>query len=264
MDASSVTNAVSAAVTEAVTGSGAAEGYVTVREFLYKGWLGLLAENNSIPLWVWIAAIVLCAVMGYLLGSVNCAVVISKLKYGDDIRKHGSGNAGATNMSRTYGKAAGIATLLGDVLKTVAAVTIARFLCGDDIAYMTGMFCALGHAFPCYYGFRGGKCVAVTAAMALALDPVVFIIAFAVFALVLAGTKYVSLASISAALMYPLVLYNLMKMRYGQGGLRVVFVFVICALIVFLHRENIKRLIDGKENKFNFKKNSGKRNSSEK
>lgn len=239
MDVTSVTNAVSAAVTDAVTES-IPEGYVTVREFLYKGWLGLLAEKGEIPLWLWISAIVFCAVLGYLLGSINCAVVISKLKYGDDIRKHGSGNAGATNMSRTYGKSAGIATLLGDVLKTVAAVSVARFLCGDVIAYMTGMFCALGHAFPCYYGFRGGKCVAVTAAMALALDPVVFIIAFAVFALVLAGTKYVSLASISAALMYPLVLNNLMKIRYGHGDLRIVFALAVCVLIIFLHRENIK------------------------
>lgn len=263
MDVTSVTNAVSAAVTDAVTES-IPEGYVTVRELLYKGWLGLLAEKGEIPLWLWISAIVFCAVLGYLLGSINCAVVISKLKYGDDIRKHGSGNAGATNMSRTYGKSAGIATLLGDVLKTVAAVSVARFLCGDVIAYMTGMFCALGHAFPCYYGFRGGKCVAVTAAMALALDPVVFVIAFAVFALVLAGTKYVSLASISAALMYPLVLNNLMTIRYGHGDLRIVFALAVCVLIIFLHRENIKRLIDGKENKFSFKKNGGKRNSSEK
>ena len=103
MDVTSVINAVSAAVTDAVTES-IPEGYVTVREFLYKGWLGLLAEKGEIALWLWISAIVFCAVLGYLLGSINCAVVISKLKYGDDIRKHGSGNAGATNMSRTYGK----------------------------------------------------------------------------------------------------------------------------------------------------------------
>lgn len=264
MDLTSASSAISEAVTEALTSAAASEGFVTVRELLYKGWLGLLAEKGSIPLWLWIAAIVFCAVLGYLLGSINCAVVISKLKYGEDIRKHGSGNAGATNMSRVYGKSAGVATLLGDVLKTVAAVTIARFLCGDVIAYMTGMFCAFGHAFPCYYGFKGGKCVAVTAAMALSLDPVVFLIAFIVFALMLVGTKYVSLASISAALMYPLILDNIMKMRCGHDDLRVVFVLVVCMLIVFLHRANIKRLLDGKENKFSFGKGQGKRNSSEK
>ena len=170
MDVTSVINAVSAAVTDAVTES-IPEGYVTVREFLYKGWLGLLAEKGEIPLWLWISAIVFCAVLGYLLGSINCAVVISKLKYGDDIRKHGSGNAGATNMSRTYGKSAGIATLLGDVLKTVAAVSVARFLCGDVIAYMTGMFCALGHAFPCYYGFRGGNALRLPRHWRLRLIP---------------------------------------------------------------------------------------------
>lgn len=268
MDINSVSSAVSGAITEVVsdvvTSAAATEGYVTVREFLYKGWLGLLAEKESIPLWLWIAAIAFCAVLGYLLGSINCAVVISKLKYGDDIRKHGSGNAGATNMSRTYGKSAAIATLLGDMLKTVAAITVARFLCGDVIAYMTGMFCVFGHAFPCYYGFKGGKGVAVTAAMALSLDPIVFLIAFAVFALMLLGTKYVSMASISAALMYPLILDNFMKMRYGHDDLRIVFVLTVCVLIVFLHRENIKRLLDGKENKFNLNKGHGKRNSSEK
>ena len=85
MDVTSVANAVSAAVTDAVTES-IPEGYVTVRELLYKGWLGLLAEKVEIPLWLWISAIVFCAVLGFLLGSINCAVVISMLKYGDDIR----------------------------------------------------------------------------------------------------------------------------------------------------------------------------------
>ncbi len=258
-----VSGSTTAAVTDAVTGA-AEEGALTLGSLLYKGWLGVLGESGRIPVWLYIAGIVFCAVLGYLLGSINFAVVISRLKYHDDIRKHGSGNAGATNMSRTYGKSAGIATLGGDILKTVTAVLIARLLCGEVIAYMTGMFCAIGHAFPCYYRFKGGKCVAVTAAMALMLNPVAFLFIFLIFAVMLVVTKYVSMASISAALMYPLILYNLTKERFQHGDLRVIFVLIVCVLIVFLHRENIKRLLDGKENKIDFKKSGKSQKKSEK
>lgn len=250
-------------VTEAVT-DGAASTGMTASEFFYKGLIAVLGEQGKAPIALWIIAIVFCALLGYFLGSINFAVVISKIKFKDDIRKHGSGNAGATNMSRTYGKGAGIATLCGDILKTVVSVMIARTLCGDIIAYMTGMFCALGHAFPCYYKFKGGKCVAVTAAMALTLEPLAFLFTFLVFAAMFATTKYVSMASISAALMYPLFLNNVMKMRFGHGDLRVVFVLITCLLVVFLHKENIIRLRDGKENKFSFKKKDNNEKNSEK
>ncbi len=246
------TTAVTEVITEAVTES--LPSGITMAEFSFKGLLGILAEKGEIHIAVWIAAIILCAALGYFAGSINFAVVISRLKFKDDIRKHGSGNAGATNMSRVYGKSAGIATLCGDIFKTVITVLIARLLCGDIIAYAAGMFCAIGHAFPCYYKFKGGKCVAVTAAMALTLDPVAFLFIFIAFAIVVLGTKYVSLASISAALMYPIVLYNILDVRYQQSDLRVVFVFITCALVVFLHKDNIKRLLNGTENKFSFKK----------
>ncbi len=249
-----------AAETVAVHGADAAAdtAVITVREFLYKGWLGIICEQGKAPGWLYIAAIAACAILGYFLGSINFAVVISKIKYKDDIRSHGSGNAGATNMSRVYGKGAGIATFAGDLLKTVTAVIVTRFFCGEVIAYLAGFFCALGHAFPCYYKFKGGKCVAVTAAMALTLDPVVFILVFLIFATVLYATKYVSLSSICAALIYPMILYNMLNVRMGGSDLRVVFVMATCILVVVLHKENIKRLIEGKENKFSFKKSKQK------
>ncbi len=254
-----ITTAVTEAVTEALTGAVTGEaGGVTSAELSYKGILGILAEKGEIHIAIWIGVIVFCAALGYFLGSINFAVVISKIKFKDDIRKHGSGNAGATNMSRVYGKSAGIATLAGDILKTVASVLVAKLLCGDVAGYMTGFFCALGHAFPCYYKFKGGKCVAVTAAMALALDPLIFAILLLVFAVVVIGTKYVSLASIASALMYPVVMHNIMEIRFGHGDLRVIFVLATCILVIFLHRENIKRLLDGKENKFSFKKKEKK------
>ncbi len=252
------TTVITEALTDAATGA-VGSGGMTLAEFFYKGWLGTLAEQGSIPLALWFAAIVFCALLGYFLGSVNFAVVISRVRFHDDIRNHGSGNAGATNMTRTYGKAAGVATLAGDILKSVVTVLLARFLVGDVWAYLAGMCCALGHAFPCYYRFKGGKCVAVTAAMALVLEPLAFLAIFLIFVVIVGFTKYVSLGSIAAALFYPLILHNILETRYGHGDLRIVFVFVICALVVWLHRENMKRLYAGTENKINLKKgkNSG-------
>jgi glycerol-3-phosphate acyltransferase PlsY len=255
-----VTEAVTDAVTDAVVSEG-----VTFSEFLYKGWLGILGERGSLPhVAIYFAVIVLCALLGYFLGSVNFAVVISRLKFHDDVRNHGSGNAGATNMMRTYGKAAGIATLAGDILKGVVAVMITRFLVGEVWAYMTGMFCVIGHAYPCYYRFKGGKGVAVTAAIALTLEPLAFLLIFSVIAIIVGFTKYVSLGSIMAALMYPLFLNNILESRFGHADLRMLFVFVICILVIWLHRENIKRLQEGRENKISFKKDKNKGKSEEK
>ena len=242
----------SVAVTTEAVGS-VSGGALSLGEVLYKGWLGILHERGQFSLPFYIAAIVLCAVMGYLLGSINFAVVISRLKFHDDIRNHGSGNAGSTNMSRTYGKAAGLMTLLGDLSKAIVSVLIARLLMGEVVAYMTGMFCALGHAFPCYYRFKGGKCVAVTAAMALVLEPTVFLWLLLIFVVMVGFTKYVSLGSIMAALMYPVILHNLVMTRQ-RGYLSVLFVVVIALLVLWLHRDNMKRLLNGKENKFSFKK----------
>ncbi len=126
---------------------------------------------NVVPDWVFYVIAIGIALSGYFLGSMNFAVIISRIKFHEDIRTKGSGNAGATNMSRTYGKAAGIATFLGDILKTIVPVFLARILVGDIFGYLAGLMCALGHAFPCYYKFKGGKCVAVTAAVLLIMEP---------------------------------------------------------------------------------------------
>jgi len=228
---------------------------MTFSELMYMGWLGYEAtEKGSLSVGIYIAAVVFCALLGYLLGSINFAVVISRVKFKDDVRNHGSGNAGATNMMRTYGKAAGVATLGGDILKAVVAVLITRLLVGEVWAYLAGMCCVIGHAFPCYYRFKGGKGVAVTAAVALVLEPLAFLFLLLIFAVIVGFTKYVSLGSVMSALIYPLILHNIVSSRYGGSDLRMIFVFVICFLVVWLHRENIKRLLEGKENKINLKK----------
>lgn len=229
------------------------------------GPLGLMVADGKLAGWVYYAIAIGIALLGYFLGSMNFAVIISKIKFGEDIRTKGSGNAGATNMSRTYGKAAGIATLVGDILKTVLPVLVAKFLVGDLFGYLTGLMCALGHAFPCYYKFKGGKCVAVTAAVILVMEPLAFLFLFIIFAVVVIGTKYVSLASIFTALISPVIIHNFVRNKcYGHSHFGIVFLIVQCLLVIFLHRENIKRLLNGNESKFAFKKKKTENNIEEK
>lgn len=237
--------------------------YVTYR--YAHGPLGLMMLEGKMDGWIYYMIGIAIAVLGYFLGSMNFAVIISKIKFHEDIRTKGSGNAGATNMSRTYGKAAGIATLAGDILKTVIPVLVAKLLVGEVFGYLTGLMCALGHAFPCYYKFKGGKCVAVTAAVLLIMEPLAFLFLFIIFAAVLLATKYVSLASIFSALVSPVIVHNFIKNKcHGGNHIGSIFLILQCVLVVFLHRENIKRLLDGKENKFSFKKKKTENNGKEK
>lgn len=191
------------------------------------------------------------AAIAYLLGSVNSAVIISKLLYHDDIRTHGSGNAGATNMLRTYGKVAAGLTLLGDMLKCAAAVVIGALLWIDG-AYIAGVFCVVGHVFPCWHGFRGGKGVAVTAMVAVLTCPVVFLILLVIFLVILLGLKYVSLASIMAALLYPVFVSSWNSVIGNEGSFNVIMAFLQTAIILVMHRENMKRLMEKTEPKISF------------
>lgn len=229
---------------------------IVLREIMYKGITGIYAEKSESFVWLFAASLVLIAIAGYLLGSINTAIIISKKKFGSDIRESGSGNAGTTNMMRTYGKAAGIATFAGDILKAVVAVYLGMFLCGSLGAYIGGFMCVIGHMFPLYYHFKGGKGVAVAAVMVLITEPTVFLMVAATFVILLLSTKYVSLASIAAAGLYPMMLYNFMVSKYGYSDIRLIIAFVTGIMIIFMHRSNIKRLREGKENKINLKKKS--------
>ncbi|MBQ1260517.1 MAG: glycerol-3-phosphate 1-O-acyltransferase PlsY [Clostridia bacterium] len=203
---------------------------------------------------------------GYLLGSINSAIIISKLLYRDDIRCHGSGNAGMTNMLRTYGKGAAGLTLFGDVFKTALAIFIAGVVFGFNyvggvstgigFCYVAGLFAVLGHIFPIYYGFKGGKGVLVTSAMALILTPLPFLILFAVFGLIVAVSKYVSLGSICVAILYPVVLHGYFAASFSSPmpGLLSLSVIIIAVLIVWCHRANIERISNRTENKISFGK----------
>ena len=209
--------------------------------------------------------------VGYLLGSVNSAIIISKVLYRDDIRRHGSGNAGLTNMLRTYGMSAAGLTLLGDLLKTAVSVFIGGVLGGfcyvggismsgltSDIPlpYIAGFFSIIGHIWPIYYKFKGGKGVLCTAVMALILTPIEFAFLILLFALIVYTTKYVSLGSVVVAVLYPVVVSGHIKVLMalndkipGQNGIMALVTVVIAILVVYCHRENLKRISEGTERK---------------
>lgn len=232
-------------------------------EILTKGLFGVLFLDNieasskgMLALYVALAC-VLPAVIGYLLGSINTAVLISKTFYREDIRTKGSGNAGSTNMMRNYGRGASAATLVGDMLKTAIAVGIGALLAAEAGMYIAGLFSIIGHVFPIFFGFRGGKGVASTAALVLCTEPVAFFILIFIFICIVAATKFLSLGSVMTVMMYPLILnriYILLRDPAGVPFIPTMVSFVVMVIVIAKHRENIQRLMKGTESKFAFKK----------
>ena len=189
-------------------------------------------------------------VVPYFLGSINFGIIISKLFHGEDIREYGSGNAGMTNMLRTYGKRDAAITLIGDALKAVVAVILGRILFGISGGYVAGLTCILGHAFPCYYKFKGGKGVVVTAATIAVIDWRIFLVLPGIFILVVAFSKYISLGSVCGMLVFPLLVQV-----WDRGlSINVLLSCLISALVIFLHRGNIKRIYNGTESKLSLSK----------
>ncbi len=218
-----------------------------------------LNENEGaipVPLFVAIGvgSIFIVALIAYLLGSLNFAIIISGRRYKEDIRAHGSKNAGMTNMMRTYGKSAAGFTLLGDALKAMVSCLVGYATFGTVGSYIAGLFCIIGHIFPLYYRFKGGKGVVTAAVTVLMCNPFVFLILFIMFVVIVACTKYISLGSVMCMLLYPIVLDRVNKMLYGFSTMEILFAFLMAVLIILKHKENIKRLLKGTESKFSFKK----------
>ncbi len=200
------------------------------------------------------------AVVSYLLGSLNFAIIISKLFLKNDIRNFGSGNAGSTNSLRVMGAGKTVFVILGDIIKAVVAVNLTRLFITNfpsvDVQLavsISAAACILGHTYPVFFGFRGGKGVLTTAAVMACIDIRIFFIAITVFIVIVALTKYVSLGSIIAVWTLPVLFalfysFNLETIEYF-----VLLVLVACFVTV-LHRANIKRLLAGTENKLKFKK----------
>jgi len=186
----------------------------------------------------------------YLLGSVPFGIVVARLFGGVDPRKSGSGNIGATNVGRSAGRAAGLVTLALDLLKGGAPVLLASLLrTGPAFVSLVGLAAFAGHLFPVYLGFRGGKGVATAFGVMLAIAPVAALLSAAVFAVVLALKRYVSLGSIVAASTLPVFL-SFMPRYKGFVPLGA----VVAVLIIVKHKENIRRLVEGTENRLGGKK----------
>ena len=193
--------------------------------------------------------IILIALIAYLLGSFCASIPLSRRCCGGDVRLYGSGNAGATNMARVYGLKAGLATLLLDMLKTVAAMLLGEYFMGGAGKAVAGAFCIIGHCFPLYFGFRGGKGVSVGTALGLMTGLPVLGIIMAVFFTTAAISRKVSLGSVTAAVSLPLASWLTL------AGEEIIMMNVFsAALVVFMHRGNISRLIKGTEPDFHPKK----------
>ncbi len=195
---------------------------------------------------------------GYLLGSIPTAIITGKLLKGIDVREHGSGNAGATNVFRVLGWQAGLLVLAIDIAKGFVATKYASqiSITAMDISpvylmFLGGVSAVFGHIWTVFAGFKGGKGVGAAAGMLIALYPVAVLICFLIFALIVAGTRYVSLGSITAAVSLPVVLWLLEHFagRAVEPPLYWFSIFV-AALIVYTHRSNLSRLLAGTENKF--------------
>lgn len=195
--------------------------------------------------------IVVLLIVSYLLGSISTGYLVAKVGKGIDIREHGSGNVGTTNILRTMGVLPAILVLVLDMFKGLVPVYLARHLFGTPEAMMlSGIMAVIGHNWPVFHGFRGGKGIATSMGVILALNPFVLLILAVMGAIIILLTRFVSLASLAGALLFPAAIY-----RYGirgvedTGYLPVIFSSVFSLLAVVRHKDNIKRLLAGKENK---------------
>lgn len=205
------------------------------------------------------------AILSYLLGSLNFGVILSNTVKKEDVRDSGSGNAGTTNMMRTYGKTLGMLTIAGDILKVMVAIWIAFKIMDVEelkttldnasdypqvvLKSFAGLFAVLGHIFPCFFKFKGGKGVATSGGMVIMIDWRIALILLVIFALIILITKYVSLGSILMAVFYPVFIGIFYK-----DIILVLIATVFTIIVVVAHRENVKRLINHTENKIGQKK----------
>lgn len=196
-------------------------------------------------------------VLAYLIGAIPSGVVLTRMAGIADIRRQGSGNVGATNVYRVAGKRLGVLTLVADMLKGVVPLLVLSFLIKNgtlthtsahmSLLALAGLFLFVGHCYPVYLGFKGGKGVATALGVFLVLAPFALVPPLVVFVLVLWRWRYVSLASISAAVTIPFAMLG-----FGYSWSMVLVTFIIAAGVIYRHKDNIKRLRQGTENRFNF------------
>lgn len=207
-----------------------------------------------------VIAYILDAIIAYLLGSISFSVIFSKKMAGIDVREEGSKNAGTTNVLRTVGKKAAAFTLICDILKGVIAVLI-----GYAISFITeelnaallvqiaGIFAIIGHTFPVFFKFKGGKGIATSLGILLLVNYQIGLICLVFWLIIVIFTRMVSLGSIMAAILFP-VLTIFITQNYLVEGNYILFGIIVAVLVVFNHRSNVKRILEGNENKLSFKK----------
>ena len=210
------------------------------------------------------ATYIIVAIVAYLLGSISFSVIISKKMAGFDVREKGSGNAGTTNVLRSVGKKAAVITLVCDVLKGVVAVLIAllagviiKDLAKALLVQLAGVFVIIGHTFPVFFKFKGGKGIATSLGVLLIINWQIGLICLVFALLLMALTRMVSVGSIAAAVLFP-VLVLFINQNYivaeSSNWSYLIFSVVIALLVIFNHRTNLKRIFTGTENKLSFKK----------
>ncbi|GIO23203.1 glycerol-3-phosphate 1-O-acyltransferase PlsY [Oceanobacillus sp. J11TS1] len=186
---------------------------------------------------------IIFGVIAYLLGSIPFALLIGKIGYKIDVREHGSGNLGATNAFRVLGIKAGSIVVVGDILKGTAAALLPQLFDANVYPLIIGIIAVLGHTYPIFAKFKGGKAVATSGGMILGINPVLFIIMVATFLLSLYLSKYVSLSSMITG-----IIAFIASLFFQDVGLTIV-IFILTAFVTYRHRTNIKRIKDGTEPK---------------
>lgn len=211
------------------------------------------------------AAYIIIAVIAYLIGSINFSIILSKRMAGFDIREKGSGNAGTTNMLRAVGKKAAVITLICDILKGVVSILIAvlagkiiKNLDNALLVQLAGIFVIIGHTFPVFFKFKGGKGIATALGVLLMINWQIGLICL-IFALALmALTKMVSVGSIAAAILFPILVafidQNYIVPTSNSNWSYLVFSIIVALLVIFNHRANVQRILNGTENRLSFKK----------
>ena len=213
------------------------------------------------------------ALLAYFTGSINSSVILSRIFFKDDIRNHGSGNAGTTNMLRTHGKGFALITLAFDILKGVVGVwlggVIAKSISGIDDTFITnyiipsfpfigGFFAVIGHNYPIFFSFRGGKGVATSLGVILTLNHQIGLIVLIFALIIMAVTRYVSLGSILAGVIYIAVDFTYMWLKGEIFIPELMFGILMAILLIYRHKANIERLKNGTENKLGKKKEANK------
>ncbi len=198
---------------------------------------------------------IIMVIIAYLIGSINFSIIISRKMAGFDVREKGSGNAGTTNVLRSVGTKAAAITLICDILKGVVAILIAKLL-GEIIndldqsllIQLAGIFVVLGHTFPIFFEFKGGKGVATSIGVILMTDWQIGLICIIFALVIIAFSKMVSMGSVGAAILFPILILFMEGMGYF------IYSIILAVIVIFNHRENIKRILNGTENKISFKK----------